>query len=223
MNSLKESVELVIRSLRRFLSLSFVFASMILIVRLHDLIFTNSFLYYPTGTTINILIGLKFDLIFYLQISAILLFPFLCIAFFSQKAAKYFFISAAVILTLGQIFLLKYFSITKIPFSTTLTNYSLSEFLQIFSFSNRIPYFSYLVLIIYLVYMIRIFIKHVYLKLKPWAMFVLTLLLLGSVLFSKKLEPKRSEFKNEFAYYVATNKLHYFALSLPDYYYLERK
>lgn len=222
MNSLKESVELVIRSLRRFLSMSFIFLSMILIVRLHDFIFISSFLQYPPGTTINMVIGLKYDLIFYLQISATLLFPFLCIAFFNQKATKYFFISAAIILTLGQIFLLKYFSITKIPFSTNLTNYSLSEFLHIFSFSNRIPYFAYLVLIIYLVYMSRVFNKHVYYRIKPWAMLVLTLLMFSSVIFSKELESKRSEFKDEFAYYVAINKLHFFAQSLPDYY-LKRK
>lgn len=211
-----ETFKLIIRSFKRFLSLSFIFALMILIVRVHDLILISNMLHYPLGTTLNMLKGIKFDLIFYLQITAILSIPFVLVAHFSQKAAKYFFICAAIILTLGQIFLLKYFSIAKVPFSANLSNYSFSEFLRIFSFTNRIPYFTYLVLIIFFVYMTRVFIKHVYLKIKPWAMFVLILLMFGSVIFSEKLEPKRSEFKDEFAYYVAINKLQFFMKSLPD-------
>lgn len=222
MNRLKESVELVIRSLRRFLSLSFVLVSMILVVRMYDLIIISNSFHYPAGLTINMLIGLKFDLIFYLQFSGILLLPFLLIAYFNQKAAKYFFIISSILITLSQIFLLQYFSITKTPFSTNLPGYSLSEFLCIFSFPNGIPVFSYSVLILYLVYMTRVFIKHVYFRIKPWAMVLLTILMLSSVFSSNQFEAKQSDFNDEFGYYVAINKLHYFAQSLFDYY-LERK
>lgn len=218
MNSFKESVKLVVRSLRRFLSLSFIFASMILVVRLHDLVIISNTMQYPVGTTLNMLKGIRYDMILYLQISAILSVPFLIIAYFSQKAAKYFFIVSVHILTLAQIFLIQYFSISWIPFSTGLENYSLAEFLRVFRFPKGVPVFSYLILMLYLTYMTRVFLKHVYFKIKPWAMAVIAALMISSVMFSEKIEPKRSAFNDDFGYHVAVNKLHHFIKSLPDYY-----
>ena len=99
----KEFAGLMLRSLRRFISLSFILASMILIVRLYDLIITSNFTNYPPGSALHILSGIKFDLVLYLRISAILMIPFLIIAYFSQKAAKYFFIISSILFVFGEI------------------------------------------------------------------------------------------------------------------------
>lgn len=102
MANFKESINLVFRSLRRFLSLSFILATMILTVRLFELIITSNFANYPEGSFVYMAAGLKFDLILYLRISAVLMIPFLILAYFSQKAARIFFISLSILLILGD-------------------------------------------------------------------------------------------------------------------------
>lgn len=127
MSHFKESMQLIIRSLRRFLSLSFILASMILMVRFYELIITFNFSNYPPGSFQSLLAGLKYDLILYLRISAILMVPFLLIAYFSQKIARYFFITSSIFLILGDILLLQYFSAALVPLGADLLGYSLTE------------------------------------------------------------------------------------------------
>lgn len=218
MNHFRESVQLVIRSLRRFLSLSFILASMILVVRFYDLIITSNFSHYPPGSTINILIGLKYDLILYLRISGTLMIPFLVIAFFSQKAAKYFFIISSILLILGEILLLQYFSTARLPLGADLLGYSMEEIQHTIAASGSVRIFPYLMIVLYLALMFIVFIKHVYFRIKPWAMILLTVFMLSSLFPLKQLNPESSKFNDEFSMYVATNKLNFFAQSVSNYY-----
>jgi phosphoglycerol transferase MdoB-like AlkP superfamily enzyme len=218
MANFKESVQLVVRSLRRFLSLSFILASMILTVRFYEIVITSNFSNYPFGSFSKLLNGLKYDLILYLQLSAILMVPFLVIAYFSQKAARYFFTIVSVLLVLGDILLLQYFAAARVPLGADLLGYSLAEIRQTVGASNELSIFPYIVIFLYLAFMTRIFITHVYFKLKPWAITAITVLMLCSLLSFKQLEPNPSKFDNEFSLFIAHNKLSFFAKSVSTYY-----
>ncbi len=218
MDNLMESVRLVIRSLRRFISLSFILLSMILVVRFYELIITSNFSNYPPGSSVDVLIGLKFDFITYLRISAFLMIPFLIIAYFSQKAAKYFFIVFSILLVLGEIMLLQYFTTARIPLGADLFGYSVEEIQHTVAASGSIRIFPYIMIMLYLAFMVRIFVKHVYYRIKPWAMVLITILMFGSLLPLKKLNPEPSKFSNEFCYFVAINKLSFFTQSVSNYY-----
>lgn len=214
----RESVQLIIRSLRRFLSLSFILASMILTVRLYELVISSNFSNYPPGSTINLLIGLKFDLIFYLRTSALLMIPFLIIAYFSQKSAKYFFVIISMFLIMGDMLLLKYFSTARVPMGADLLGYSLKEMGQTVRASGELNIVPYILITLYLILMVRVFIKHVYFRLKPWMMATLTVLMLSSLLPLKQFKPDPSKFDNEFSMFVAVNKLDFFAQSMTNHY-----
>jgi uncharacterized sulfatase len=218
MANFKESTQLVIRSLRRYLSLSFILASMILMVRLYEIVITSNFSNYPFGSFGILLKGIKFDLILYLQLSAILMIPFLIIAYFSQKAARYFFTIVSILLILGDILLLQYFSAARVPLGADLLGYSLSEIRQTVGASGELNIFPFIVIFLYLAFMVRVFITHVYFKLKPWLMAVLTVLMFGSLLPVKQFNPNPSKFDNEFSLFVANNKLSFFAQSITNYY-----
>lgn len=218
MNKYKESLQLIIRSLRRFLSLSFILASMIFVVRFYDLIITSNFANYPSGSTLNMLIGLKFDFILYLRISAVLMIPFLIIAYFSQKAAKYFFVISSFLLILIDILLLQYFSTARIPLGADLLGYSIEEIKHTVAASDSVRIGPYLMLLVYFAVMTRIFMKHVYYRLKPWAMAFLTVLMFISLFPVKLLSPISSNYTDEFSMYVATNKLNFFTQSVSNYY-----
>jgi uncharacterized sulfatase len=218
MANFKESIQLVIRSLRRFLSLSFILASMILMVRFYEIVITSNFSNYPFGSFSILLYGLKYDFILYLQISAILMVPYLLIAYFSQKTALYFFTIISVILILGDILLLQYFAAARVPLGADLLGYSLSEIRQTVGASNQINIFSYVVIILYLAFMTRVFLRHVYLKVKPWAMATLTVLMLCSLLPVKQFKPNPAKFDNEFSMFMTNNKLGFFAQSVSSHY-----
>ena len=207
MANFKESIQLVVRSLRRFLSLSFILASMILMVRLYEIVITSNFSNYPDGSFCNLLQGLKYDVVLYLQLSAFLMIPFLVIAYFSQKAARYFFMFLCILLVLGDILLLQYFATARVPLGADLLGYSMSEIRHTLDTSGEISIFPMVIIFLYLFIMSRVMIKHVYFKLKPWLMAVLTVLMFSSFLPIKQLNPDPSTFSDEFSLFAANNKL----------------
>jgi phosphoglycerol transferase MdoB-like AlkP superfamily enzyme len=218
MSYFKESMQLVFRSFRRFLSLSLILASMILTVRLYELFVNSSVANYPAGSGLNLLIGLKFDLILYLRISAFLAIPFLVIAYFSQKTAKYFFVVVSLLLILGNMLLVKYFATARVPLGADLLGYSFQEMQHTIGASGKLNILPYVLIMLYLAFMVRVFIKHVYFRLKPWMMAVLAVMMLGSLLPLRQLTPDPSKFDNEFSLFLASNKLGFFAQSMADHY-----
>jgi len=223
MNPFRESVQLVIRSLRRFLSLSFILAVMILTVRLYELVIVSNFSNYPHGSIVSLLSGLKFDLILYLRISAVLMVPFLIIAYFSQKTARYFFIVFSILFVLGNMLLLQYFSTARVPLGADLLGYSLKEIEHTVSASGELNILPFILMALYLALMVRFFVQHVYFRIKPWFMAVLVVFMFGSFLPVKQLETDPSEFETEFDMFVATNKLNFFAESITNHYLRQEK
>jgi len=213
-----ESFQLIIRSLRRYLSLSFILAGMIFTVRIYELVITSNFSNYPEGSIFSLIAGFKYDLVTYLQISAVLMIPFLLIAYFSQKTAKYFFVFVSLILILTDMLLIKYFSTSRVPLGADLLGYSLEDMQHTVSASGQVNIFPILMIVFYLAFMFRIFVKHVYFRLKPWMMGILTVLMLSSMLPAKQLNIDPSKFDNEFSMFVASNKLDFFTQSILDHY-----
>lgn len=218
MNQFSESVQLVIRSLRRYLSLSFILAGMIITVRIYELVITSNFSNYPEGSIFSSIAGLKYDLIIYLRISAVFMIPFLFIAYFSQKTAKYFFVVISLFLILGDMLLIKYFSTSRVPLGADLLGYSVEEMQHTISASGQVSIYPVIMIILYLAFMFRIFVKHVYFRLRPWAIAFLTILMLSSMLPIKQFKVNSSKFENEFSLFVASNKLDFFVQSIWDHY-----
>ena len=218
-----DTIHLIIRSLRRFISLSFILALMILLVRLYELIIASNYYNYPPGSFTSLLIGLKFDIIFYLRVSAILMVPFLLIALINQKVARYFLIMSSVVIILGDMLLLKYFLTTRVPLGADLFGYNWSEIMLAVNSSGELNVWQFLFMGLFLAYMVRIFVKHVYYKLKPWMLAIVTLLMLASFLPLKILNPQPASFSNEFNMFVATNKFDFFSESVIKRYWYKGK
>lgn len=218
MGSFKESAHLLLLSLRRYISLGFILASMILTVRFYELIITSIFSNYPPGSFLTLLMGIKFDIILYLRISAVLMIPYLIVAFFSHKVAKYFFVVCSILLILGNMLLLKYFSTARVPLGADLLGYSADDVRKTVQASGELNLFPFILMAIYLTLMVRIFVKHVYYRVKPWATGILTLLMFGSFLPLNALTPQPSKFNDEFSMFAASNKLNFFVQSILNHY-----
>lgn len=198
--------------------MSFILLSMILMVRLYEFVVTSNSSNYPLGSYLYLLAGLKFDFILYLRISAVLMIPFLFIACFSQKAAKTFFVVFSILLIFGNMLLLQYFATARIPLGADLFGYSAEEIKHTVETSGSVNIFPFIMIFLFLAYMIRIFIKHVYYRVNPWALGVLTLLMFGSLFPLKYLNPEPSNYNSEFSMFVALNKLNFFAQSVSNHY-----
>jgi uncharacterized sulfatase len=183
-------------------------------VRFYEIVVTSNFSNYPGGSIIPLLKGIKFDIILYLQLSAILMIPFLIIAFFSQKTARYFFAAISLLLVLGDILLLQYFATARVPLGADLLGYSITEISQTVGASGKFNIFPFLLVFVFLGIMARIFVRHVYFKIKPWAMLVVTAFMFSSLLPVRFLKADPSKYENEFGLFVANNKLGFFAESM---------
>ncbi|WP_320110679.1 LTA synthase family protein [Draconibacterium orientale] len=214
---------LLVRTLRRFVSLSFILAGMILLVRLHEMVILSNYHNYPPGSFSSLLIGIKYDIILYLRVSAVLMIPFLLLGLFSQKAARIFFISASVVLVLGDMLLLKYFSTAGIPLGSDLFAYSIEEINQTVQSSGEMNVWPFIFMALFLAYMVRVFIKHVYLKLKPWMLIVISAAMFASLAPLDILKPQPSDFENEFSLFAATNKLNFFSESVLERYVFDKQ
>lgn len=218
MEKVKDFFQLLYRSLRRYVSLGFILAGMFLTVRLYELIISSNFSGYPAGSAVYLLMGLKFDLIMYLRISAVLLIPFLLLAVFSQKVAKYFFVTLALMLVLGDILLLQYFTTARVPLGADLFAYTVEEIRHTVESSGGAGVLPIVFIILYLVYMVRLFVKHVYFKLKAWAVFSVCILMFASFLPVGFLKQNPSFYNSEFSMFVANNKLNFFSTSVSNQY-----
>ncbi|WP_319481537.1 sulfatase-like hydrolase/transferase [uncultured Draconibacterium sp.] len=214
MGKITNILGLLVRTLRRFISLSFILAGIILFVRLYEMIITSNYYNYPPGSFSSLLIGIKYDIILYLRVSAVLMVPFLLLGLFSQKAARVFFISASVFLVLGDMLLLKYFSTAGVPLGSDLFAYSIEEINQTVQSSGEMNVWPFVFMALFLVYMVRVFIKHVYFKLKPWMLLIISAAMFASFAPIDFLKPQPSDFENEFSLFAATNKLNFFSESV---------
>jgi len=210
--------KLTIYSLRRFLSLSLILASMIFTVRLYEIVFVSNFQSYPHGSIVNLLIGFKYDLILYLRISALLMIPFLLIVQFSHKAARWFFIISSLLIVLINMMLLKYFSTARVPLGADLLGYSFNDMQNTVGASGNLKLFPFIIIALYIALMIRVFIKHVYFRLPRWAMALMTILMLCSLLPVKQFNPNPAKFDTEFSMFVADNKLRFFTNSITNHF-----
>lgn len=218
MGTFIESKYLVFRSLRRFVSLSLILATVMIVVRLYEIVVISNFSNYPAGSTVDLLIGLKYDLVLFLRVSSVLMIPFLLIAFFSQKAAKYFFVTLSLLLILGDILLVKYFSIARVPLGADLLGYSVNEMKETIGASGEMKILPLLFIVAFLVYVIRVFVVHVYFKLNYWIVSGIALVMLLAWLPIRQLNINPSSFSNEFSMFVTWNKLDFFAQSMITHY-----
>lgn len=214
MGNYKNSKYYLIRSLRRFLSLCIVLAFILLSVRLYELVYISNISNYPLGSFITLLLGLKFDFVLILQLSALLMVPFLLLSLIHPKIAKSFFVGISLFLVLGYILLLQYFSTALIPLGADLFGYSIEEIKFTIQTSGEFRLIPILIGIGYLVYIVRTFKKHVYFKLKPAAIILLLASMLVSFLPLRFLKVNPSQYNNEFSMFVAENKLGFFVESV---------
>ena len=209
---------LVRQSLKRYATLSLITTGLVILVRIYEILFIAAKAGYPSGCTLDLIFGIRFDLMLSLRLSVYLLLPFLVVDHFNHKAARVFYATVAIAAVLINLALLHYFSTTRIPLGSDVFGYSFDEIKHTVEASGEmnpytiLPFFTFLAIAIYSFYKLSGRRVSAFLSVLLIAALFFTLLPFNTI------NPYPTEFKNEFRKNITSNKFNLFAESLQEYY-----
>jgi phosphoglycerol transferase MdoB-like AlkP superfamily enzyme len=206
------------QSFKRFISLSLILIGLVIFVRFYEILFISGKAGYPTGSTTDLLFGIRFDLMLALKLSAILLVPFLVVDYYNMKVARIFMATISVIVVVGEVMLLRYFTTTKIPLGADILGYSTAEINQTVGASGEINLTTLAPIIIFLLLSVYIFYKWYYFKVSSLVIKLYIFFLLFAMLPLNNYNPDPMDYKNEFSMNIAANKFNLFSGSLIRFY-----
>ncbi|MCE1198296.1 MAG: LTA synthase family protein [Marinilabiliales bacterium] len=209
---------LIRQSIKKFIALSLVLAASLVAVRFYEMIFISGKAGYPTGSTIDGIMGIPYDLTLTLRFGAWLLLPFLLLDHYRPVTARNLFIGLAVAMVTGNVMLIRYFAATRIPLGSDLFGYSLAEIRQTVGASGEMglgtlfPIFFFAAVSGYVLY------KYGTFRINNTVMVLYLVLLLFSILPFSSLVPDPTDFRSEFRMNISANKLGLFTVSVARYF-----
>ncbi len=209
---------LIRQSLKRFVSLSIITIGLIILVRFYEMLFVSGKAGYPSGSTLDLMYGMRFDLILSLRLASWLLIPFLLIDHFNQKMARIFYATIAVGVVISNMALLHYFSTTRIPLGSDLFGYSLSEIKLTVQASEEMNQYTLVPFFAFLAFSIYAFYKWSTKKYSSTIIVLIFLSMFFTALPFNNINPYPTEFKNEFRRNISANKFNLFSESVINYY-----
>ncbi len=206
------------QSFKRFISLSLLLIGLVILVRFYEILFISGKAGYPTGSTSELFYGIRFDLMLAMKLSAILLIPFLVIDYYHMKVAMIFMATVSIIVVVGEVMLLRYFSTTRIPLGADILGYSAAEISQTVGASGEMNFTTFSPILIFLLLSCYVYYKWHYFKVSSLVIKLYTLLLLYAMLPLNNYNPDPFDYKNEFSMNIAANKFNLFSGSLLRFY-----
>jgi len=188
------------------LGLLFVF----ILLRTFEILFVWRHIFFQDIKPEIILSGFLFDLIFFLQMSAVLFILFMIVFFINKKAAQIVFRTLGILISFIYLLLILYFSKAALPLGSDLFGYSFAEITHTVGSAGG---FNLKYLIAFLVFIslnILIYNRINKLKLPNFVINLFYLFLVISVLGAKYLAPKSREFANTSDYSLAVDKMQFF-------------
>lgn len=118
------------RVFKNFAPLSLIFLIFLLLVKVYEFVLIGSAQGFPIHLVHVVLKALQYDLLFFLMASWWLFIVFTLLSVFSFRLAKTIYTISAIILIVGEVMLIKYFSTAMVPLGADLYGYSLAEIKQ---------------------------------------------------------------------------------------------
>jgi uncharacterized sulfatase len=209
---------LIRQSLKRYVSLNVVTIGLVILVRFYEILFISGKAGYPSGSTLDLLFGIRFDLMLALRLSVYLLIPFLMIDHFQQKVARVLYASIIVAVVSLDFALLKYFSTTRIPLGSDILGYSMDEIQQTIRASGEMNQYALLPFLLFFLFCIYAFYKWSKIKAPSSVIILIISAMIFTLLPFNTINPNPTEFKNEFRKNISANKFNLFSESLINYY-----
>lgn len=209
---------LIRQSFKRFVTLCLITIGLALMVRGYEILFISWKAGYPSGSTIDLLTGMRFDLLLALRLSFYLLVPFLFIDHYNRKIARIFYGSFAILILIAELILLRYFSTTRIPLGADLLGYSFEEIHQTVGASGELGIGSFIPLLLLGSLALFAFYKwHTY-KVNSLTLYLISFSMFISVTPFVDANPNPTDYRSEFSMNIAANKFNLFCGSISNHF-----
>lgn len=205
---------LIRQSVNRFVTLTIIFTLLIFLVRFFEIVIIGNKAGYPAESIFLSLYGIRFDLMLSLRFSAILMIPYVLIDYFSPATARVIFALASLFAVISEVILLQYFAVTKIPLGANILNHSFADIRQIIIASGEFNFLNILALVVFLLATVFAFFRWSAVKYTSQVTFLVTSLVVLSVLPFNSFNPDRVDFRNDFRKNISANKLNLFISSV---------
>jgi len=209
---------LIRQSLKRYATLSLITTGLVILVRLYEIFFIAGKAGYPSGSTLDLFFGIRFDLMLSLRLSAYLLLPFLLIDHYNHLAARIFYATISITVVLIDIALLHYFSTTRIPLGSDIFGYSFDEIKHTIQASGEVNEYSLVPFFTCMGISIYAFFKWSTQKVSSFVSTLVNLAIFFTLLPFNTINPYPTEFKDEFRKNITSNKFNFFSENLQEYY-----
>ena len=209
---------LIRQSLKRYVTLCLITAGLVILVRFYEILFLAGKAGYPPGSALDLVFGIRFDLMLAGRLSAYLLLPFLLLDYFNQQTARIFYATISIVVVLIDVALLHYFSTTRIPLGSDIFGYSLDDIKHTVQASGEInsysivPFFSFLGVAIYA------FFKFSTKSVSSLISKLVILAIFFTLLPFNTINPLPTEFEGEFRKNITSNKFNLFSENLHEYF-----
>jgi uncharacterized sulfatase len=210
---------LVRQSFKRYISLVVITIGLLILVRFYEILFVAGKTGYPSGSTLELILGIRFDLMLACRLSVLLVGPFLWIDHYNPRAANIFYASISSIVVLGNILLLSYFSTTRITLGSDILGYSLSEMRQIIGASGELSLKKLLPVILFAGIIYYVFRKWANKKQSSLVFKLVTTGMAISLLPIISYNPDPADYKSEFSMNITANKFNLFSERLLHYFF----
>ena len=210
---------LVRQSFKRYISLVVITIGLLILVRFYEIFFISGKTGYPSGSTLELILGIRFDLMLALRLSVLLVAPFLWIDHYNPKAANIFYASVTSIVVLGNILLLSYFSTTRITLGSDILGYSLSEMRQIIGASGELSLKKLFPVVLFAGIIYYVFRKWANKKQSSLVFKLVTTGMVVSLLPIFSYNPDPADYKSEFNMNITANKFNLFSERLLHYFF----
>lgn len=204
-------------SLNRFCRYSISFLLALIGIRLYEAFIIPLFFGFPKSSWKTELIGLPYDLSFFLGICGVLVIPFFLLNLVKPRVAALFYHISVCLLIVISLGLIGYFAQTLVPLGSDIFAYSLKEINETIGASGSLKLTSFLPFLLFIgIYVVSAtFLRKKILSNKvSWTFMIVSFI---SLFLFLKVTPQSTSFKKEFDFYLANNKTTFFINKTIDY------
>jgi len=205
------------------LSFSVAFLPIYLFMRLYEIFIVSNMYNFPVGSWTFELLGMCYDILAFIKLTAIITIPYLIIFAIKPKAGKIFYIVMSVLLLIVSLSLLQYFGNAKVPLGADLFGYSKEEIQQTVGSSGALKIMTFIPFIVFIAATIYLLLKVDIILFPKFIIRFFYGLLIIALLYPTFVNPKEEKFSNEFDCFIASNKLGYFLNSTFDHFETKKK
>ncbi len=180
------------------------------LLRAYEILFIWRHIFFQDIQLRIILVGFLFDLIFFLQMSALLCIIFMAFFLINKKTAVIIFRVLGIIFVFIYLLLILYFSKAALPLGSDLFGYSLAEITHTVGSAGGFNLIYPIAFIVFIALIFAVFNRFDKIKLPKAVIYLFYFFVVISVLGAKNLAPKSREFANTSDYTLAVDKLQFF-------------